>query len=151
MKRTFCSNRAEVDALNTYVKLTRATEKITAETHRHLASADLTYSQFGVLEAIYHLGPLSQREIAKKVLKSHGNITLVINNLEKRNLVVRKCNPTDRRFFSVDLTAEGDALIKKVFPRHAAGIVRSFGRLTPAEQHELARLCRKLGRGTESG
>ena len=147
MNRIFCGSKAEADALNAYVKLTRAAEKISTETHRHLSKAGLTDSQFSVLEAIYHLGPLSQREIAKKVLKSHGNITMVINNLEKRGLVERKRNSADRRFFSIELTGEGEILIDRIFPQHTAGIVRCFNSLTPAEQYELARLCRKLGLG----
>lgn len=147
MQRTFHGNKTETDALNTYVKLVRVTEKITTATHRHLTDVDLTFSQFGVLEAIYHLGPLCQREIAKKILKSHGNITLVINNLEKRKLVKRRRNEADRRFFSIELTVEGETLIQGIFPRHVAGIVKCFAPLTAAEQHELARLSRKLGTG----
>ena len=142
MKQT---NRQEADALNTYVKMMRANEKITAATHRHLADHNLTSSQFAVLEALYHLGPLCQREIGKKLFKSHGNITTVINNLEKRNFVKRKRIREDRRYFSVEISPEGSALVETIFPQHVAGIVRSLSPLTTAEQHELARLCQKLG------
>ena len=62
----------EVRALNAYVKLIRASESVSARIHRHLAAVGLSISQFGVLEALYHLGPLSQAEIAKKVLKERG-------------------------------------------------------------------------------
>jgi len=145
MKKTFSGSQTEADALNTYLKLFRAAEKISVATHRHLTEAGLTSSQFAVLEACYHLGPLSQREIARKILKSHGNVTLVISNLEQRGLVERQRNQEDRRFYSVKLTGQGEALIEKVFPRHVYEIVRSLSPLTAAEQHELARLCRKLG------
>jgi len=147
MQNPFCGSKAEADALNAYLKLVRATEKVTTESHRHLSVVDLTSSQFAVLEALHHLGPLSQREIARKILKSHGNITLVINNLAKRNLVERRPCSSDRRAFSIELTETGAALIKKIFPHHAAGIAKSLSPLTAAEQHELARLCRKLGTG----
>ncbi len=46
----------------------------------------LTESQFGVLDSLFHLGPMKQKEIGKKILKSGGNITMVINNLEKRGI-----------------------------------------------------------------
>jgi MarR family 2-MHQ and catechol resistance regulon transcriptional repressor len=123
----------------------RASEKITAVTHQHLTAYNLSVSQFAVMEALYHLGPLCQREIGRKILKSHGNITTVINNLEKRNLIKRRRNHEDRRYYSVTLTALGAQLFEEVFPQHVAGIVRGFNPLTPSEQHELARLCRKLG------
>jgi MarR family 2-MHQ and catechol resistance regulon transcriptional repressor len=66
--------RNEVRALSAFVKLVRAAESVSARIHRHLADTGLSVSQFGVLEAIYHLGPLSQSEIAKGP-QEHGNIT----------------------------------------------------------------------------
>jgi MarR family 2-MHQ and catechol resistance regulon transcriptional repressor len=137
--------REEVRALNAYVKLLRASETVSARIHRHLAPAGLTISQFGVLEALYHLGPLSQAEIAKKVLKSSGNITMVIDNLEKRGLATRQRKEEDRRFYTIQLTNEGKKIIKDIFPRHAARIVEEMSILSSAEQDALGRLCRKLG------
>ena len=137
--------RDEVRALGAFVKLVRAAESVSARIHRHLADAGLSVSQFGVLEAIYHLGPLSQSEIAKKVLKSTGNITLVIDNLEKRDLVKRERKEEDRRYYSVRLTTKGRKLISGIFPRHAANIMEEMGALSSAEQETLGNLCRKLG------
>nr|NIP73420.1 MarR family transcriptional regulator [Gammaproteobacteria bacterium]NIR98346.1 MarR family transcriptional regulator [Gammaproteobacteria bacterium]NIV21028.1 MarR family transcriptional regulator [Gammaproteobacteria bacterium] len=74
---------AEVAALDAYIKLARAAESVIARIHRRTASG-LTVSQFGVLEALYHLGPMHQRMIGAKLLKSGGNVTMVIDNLEKR-------------------------------------------------------------------
>jgi MarR family 2-MHQ and catechol resistance regulon transcriptional repressor len=97
------------------------------------------------MEALYHLGPLSQGELAKKILKSSGNITMVIDNLEKRGLVKRERKAEDRRFYAVQLTVEGSRLIGRIFPRHAAKIVGEMNALTRTEQEELSRLCRKVG------
>ena len=135
----------EARALNTYVKLMRATESVTARAHRQLSSFGLTISQFGVLEALYHLGPMSQSEIGRKILRSSGNMTMVIDNLEKRNLVRRERNRADRRFFIIHLTDDGKKLISSIFPSHAAEIARALDVLTPAEQQTLGRLCKKLG------
>jgi MarR family 2-MHQ and catechol resistance regulon transcriptional repressor len=146
MKKThYKGTKDEVRALSAYVKLTRASESMTARIHGHLADAGLTVSQFGVLEALYHLGPLSQGELAKKILKSSGNITMVIDNLEKRGLVNRERNQEDRRVYVVRLTVEGRRLIGSIFPRHAAKIVEEMKALTRTEQEELSRLCRKVG------
>jgi MarR family 2-MHQ and catechol resistance regulon transcriptional repressor len=137
---------AEVRALDAYIKLTRASGSVDARLGGHLAEAGLTGGQFGVLEALYHLGPLHQRELAAKLLRSGGNITVVVDNLEKRRLVRRERGGDDRRFVTVHLTAAGRNLIGRIFRRHVAGIVREMVALTPAEQEELGRLCRKLGR-----
>ncbi len=135
----------EARALKTYVKLMRATESVTARAHRQLSSFGLTISQFGVLEALYHLGPMSQSEIGRKILRSSGNMTMVIDNLEKRKLVRRERNRADRRFFIIHLTDDGKKLISSIFPSHAAEIARALDVLTPAEQQTLGRLCKKLG------
>jgi MarR family 2-MHQ and catechol resistance regulon transcriptional repressor len=146
MKKThYKGTKDEVRALSAYVKLMRASESMTARIHGHLAGAGLTVSQFGVLEALYHLGPLSQGALAKKILKSSGNITMVIDNLEKRGLVKRERNQEDRRIYVAQLTVEGRRLIGSIFPRHAAKIVEEMKALTRTEQEELSRLCRKVG------
>ena len=107
---------------------------------------DLTISQFGVLEALYHLGSMCQNELAGKILKSSGNMTMVIDNLEKRNLVVRQRNPDDRRMVTVSLTKVGVELIEQILPGHVAAITEEMNFLSPEEQVELGELCRKLGK-----
>ena len=144
------ANKTQTRALKTNVKLMRAAESVTARTHRHLASTGLTISQFAVLEALYQLGPLSQRDIGQKILRSSGNITMVIDNLEKNGLVRRERNEADRRFFIVHLTDKGYRLINQIFPPHAAVIAEDLGVLTAAEQNTLGRLCKKLGLSKES-
>ena len=150
MKHRYRGNQKEIRALKTYVKLMRAAESVTARTHRHLSSTGLTISQFAVLESLYHLGPLSQREIGQKILRSSGNITMVIDNLEKNGLVRRERLEADRRFFIVHLTDKGYGLINKIFPPHAAVIAEDLAALTAAEQETLGRLCKKLGLSGES-
>ncbi|MDA8423853.1 MAG: MarR family transcriptional regulator [Nitrospiraceae bacterium] len=146
MKSThYRGTKEEVKALSAFVKLTRASEAISTRVHQHLGEAGLTVSQFGVLEAIYHIGPLSQAELAKKILKSTGNITMVIDNLERRGLVKRERKEGDRRYYAVTLTPAGQKLISGIFPRHAGKIVESMNVLTKAEQEKLGQLCRKLG------
>jgi MarR family 2-MHQ and catechol resistance regulon transcriptional repressor len=150
MRAQYRGTKAETRALKTYVKLMRAAESVTARTHRHLSSTGLTISQFAVLEALYQLGPLSQRKIGQKILRSSGNITMVIDNLEKNGLVRRERNEADRRLFIVHLTDKGYDLINRIFPPHAALIAEDLGVLTAAEQDALGRLCKKLGLSGES-
>ena len=145
MRKRYQGTKEEARALKTYVKLMRAAESVTARTHRHLSATGLTISQFAVLEALYQLGPMSQREIGQKILRSSGNITMVIDNLEKNDLVKRERHEADRRFFIVHLTEKGYGLINNIFPPHAAVIAKYLGVLTAAEQDALGHLCKKLG------
>ena len=135
----------EKDALDVYIKLSRAAEAVEACINRHLKDYRLTSSQFGVLEALYHLGPLHQHELAAKILKSSGNLTMVIDNLVKRGLVERERDEADRRYITIYLTGAGHQLINDIFPDHVGQVVKAIGVLTPEEQHQLAALCRKLG------
>lgn len=137
-------NKQEKLALSTFTKLIRAAETINSSVHRHLADYDLTQSQFGVLEALLHLGPLCQKDLAAKILKSSGNITMVIDNLEKRGLVERKRGESDRRFFTVHLTPAGENFIVELFPTHATRIAEKMSVLDTKEQKLLGKLCRKF-------
>ena len=143
-KRIQCRD-TEAKALNTYVKLMRAAESLTARVHKHLSSVGLTISQFGVLEALYHLGALSQKDLGRKILRSSGNITLVVDNLEKRGLVKRERARIDRRFFIIHLTDNGKKLIRRIFPPHAAVIAEELSVLSDAEKQTLGDLCKKVG------
>lgn len=139
------TNNTTYRALNTYTKLMRAAESVTSRVGRTMGASDLTISQFGVLEALLHKGPLCQRDIAAKILKSTGNITLVIDNLEKRGLVRRERTSEDRRYLTIQLTDQGLELICEVFARVEAAIVAEMHVLTNEEQVTLGGLCKKLG------
>lgn len=132
-------------ALDTYIKLWRASNAVDTTVNQHLSDFDLTTSQFGVLEALYHLGPLQPGELGTKILKTSGNMTLVIDNLVKRGLVERRRREDDRRCIDVYLTDSGSALVETIWPRHVAGIVDAFDVLTAEEQQQLGGLCRTLG------
>lgn len=136
----------EVRALDAYIKLQRASDTLEQFTQRRLADCGMSLSQLGVLEALLHLGSLSQKEIGRKILRSGGSVTSVIDTLEGKGWVRRERSAEDRRMIHLHLTAEGRRRIRRVFPRHAANIVEAMGALTAGEQEELGRLCRKLGR-----
>jgi MarR family transcriptional regulator, 2-MHQ and catechol-resistance regulon repressor len=132
-------------SLNSYTKLMRAAESVTNRVGRTMLAAGLTISQFGVLEALHHKGPLCQRDIAGKILKSTGNITLVIDNLEKQGLVRRERSTEDRRYFSVSLTPQGEQLIGTAFAAVESAIIAEMSALSDEEQDTLGQLCKKLG------
>jgi len=116
---------------------------------KHLDDHGLTPSQFAVLEALYHIGPLCLSELAQKILRTSGNLTMVVDNLEKSGYVKRVPNAEDRRYISAEITDSGRRLIASIFPHHAAQIADLMSRLTAEEQDTLRELCRKLGTGQE--
>jgi MarR family 2-MHQ and catechol resistance regulon transcriptional repressor len=134
-------------ALKLYVKLMRATNQTTSKIHRHLLLDNLTQSQFAVLEAVYHLGPLTQGELGAKILKSNANLTTVVDSLEKKKLVQRDRSFDDRRQVFVSLTSSGESLICRVFPRHAEIVETVMTVLSEQEQEQLMALLKKLGTG----
>ena len=136
----------EVLALDTFIKLMRATDSLSAHLSRHTEAAGLTQGQFGVLEALLHLGPMTQRDLGAKLLRSGSNVTMVLDNLERRGLARRTRRKDDRRAVEVDLTADGRRLINDLFPKHARRITRLFGALSSRDQQRLGTLCRTLGR-----
>lgn len=146
MGTKYSGTKREVGSLNAFINLLRAVGSIESRLSKKLDGSNLTTSQFGVLEALYHLGPMSQKEIGEKILKSGGNITKVIDNLETKGLVRREKNVKDRRFYRVKLTNNGKSLIKRLFPLHLKEIVREFNILTDAELEQLRKLTRYLGK-----
>jgi MarR family transcriptional regulator, 2-MHQ and catechol-resistance regulon repressor len=145
MSTHYQGTESERLALDAYIKLSRAAEATGRRINDYLHERNLTTSQFGVLEALYHLGPMPVGRVGEKILRSSANMTLVIENLVRRGLVARTRPPEDRRAIVVDLTDEGRVLIAGLMPDHVAGVVAAFECLTAGEQATLAALCRKLG------
>jgi len=141
----YAGTESELRALDAYIKLSRAAESVTHRINAHLRDHDLTVSQFGALEALYHLGPLQSGELGEKILKSSGNMTLVVDNLANRGLVFRQRREDDRRCIDIHLTETGRTLISEIFPAHVVGVVAVMSALSNREQEKLAELCRELG------
>ena len=115
----------------------------------HNASFDfrILRTEFRRLGYDFRVQTLCTVELAQKLLLSTGNITTVIQNLEKRDLVCRQRSTNDQRYMQVSITDSGRALIASIFPSHVQGIVDIMNALTPEEQQTLAQLSRKLGLG----
>jgi len=147
MPTHFTGSRAETRALDTFIKLTRCTNSLLARLAERSSIGELTYSQFAVLEALYHLGPMTAGDVSQKILKSGSNLTLVVDNLERDGLVRRERDSKDRRVVHVHLTEAGKGKVKAVLPGHVATLVDEFKVLSAREQELLGELCKKLGLG----
>ena len=132
-------------ALKLWVVLARSYASIAELSRADIERHDLTAAEFAILEVLYHKGPLLLGEVQKKILVSSGGITFLVDRLAKRNLVERQACPSDRRARYAALTADGEKLMRNIFPTHAAKIREAMGGLTGTTQRELTTLLKTLG------
>lgn len=137
----------EQSALRLWIVLARAYLTFSRAVGTRVTSYGLTLPQFGILEALHHLGPLSLGELADKLLVTGGNVTYVMDRLEEQALVRRRRSEADRRVVKAHLTEEGRELIGEVFPEHAAHIGELVSHLSLDEKEELRTLLKRLGKG----
>ncbi len=145
-------SKAEKDsaaALKAWVVLARAYLAISRHVTADVARYDLTASEFGILEALYHKGPLLLGDLQRKILVTSGGVTYLVDRLEAKGLVTRESFPGDKRSRFAVLTPDGSALIRQIFPGHAKRLAKVLGALTPKEQKRLTGMLRTLGRGAE--
>ncbi|KZL90384.1 MarR family winged helix-turn-helix transcriptional regulator [Clostridium magnum] len=130
--------------LKTLIVLSRASQKVRKKEQRTIKEGGLTVSQFAVLEMLYHKGDLKICEILEKALATGGNMTVVIDNLAKEDLVRRCVDPKDRRVNLISITEKGRQLIDDIFPKHVENINEIFNVLTTEEKNNLISLLKKL-------
>lgn len=139
--------KAEAAALKAWVVLARAYLAISRHAEADVARHGLTVSEFGILEALYHKGPLLLGDLQRKILVTSGGLTYLVDRLEKKGLVSRESFPGDKRARYAVLTIRGSALIRRIFPAHARRLARAMDALSTKEQKRLAELLRTLGKG----
>ncbi|MDR7319151.1 MarR family transcriptional regulator [Brevibacillus nitrificans] len=141
--------RVRDDSLDLMVVLSRSYNWVTAHTNRDIRRHGLNPTEFGVLEVLFHKGPQPLQQIGEKILISSGNITYVVDKLEKKQLLIRKPCLEDRRVIYAELTEKGNQLLADIFPSHKAAIERAVSGLTPEEQKQAIQLLKKLGRAAQ--
>lgn len=133
-------------ALSMWVKLARASDTLAMLTAKDIDRCGLTPTQFGIIESLGHLGPMKIGEMCSKKLMTGGNMTVVIDNLEKMGLIERTKDPDDRRASIIRLTADGEVKFKEMFPAHAQCVEELvWGALSEDEILQLSELLKKLG------
>jgi MarR family 2-MHQ and catechol resistance regulon transcriptional repressor len=145
MKNTMQYGKKADLALSLWVKLARACATFEQLTQRDIDRYGLTGPQFAVLDALGHLGKMTMGDLGRKMLVSGGNVTVVVDNLERDGVVHRTHSHEDRRTVVVDLTPKGRKLFREIFPQHARFVTTQASVLSEEEQRELARLLKKLG------
>jgi DNA-binding MarR family transcriptional regulator len=130
--------------LKVVIGLSRANQAIQKQSAVTFKEGGLTTAQFAVLEALYHKGTLTIQEIINSILSTGGNMTVVINNLEKEKLIERHVNPEDKRSSLIEITDKGKKIIEEIFPNHLQNLKEEFEVLTKEEKHALITILKKL-------
>jgi len=132
--------------IHVFLVLWKAARAVEAYAENSISQLDLCGSDFAVLEALLHKGPLPVNEIGKKVLLTSGSITVAVDRLEEKGLVERRAHGSDRRARIVHLTREGKKLITRAYADHAADLERlASASLTKKERDTLIRLLKQIG------
>lgn len=132
-------------SLNMWLKFVRAYSTYRKKAADDMKNSGLTLSQFWVIECLGSIGPLIMGELGKKTFLSAGNMTFIVDDLEKARLVERVFTEDDRRAILVRLTPRGEKIYAEAFCKHSNFLARLASVLTKEEQEEFARLLKKLG------
>jgi len=134
-------------ALKLFVVLQRCASAVMGNFHKHADLYDLTLTEFEILEALYHKGPLLLGDVQRKILLSSGGVTYAIDRLADKGLVERRECATDRRARYAALTPKGEGVVSRIFPAIASHIEETMSVLNGRQQDEAIDLLRKLGHG----
>ena len=143
------SDEADLSGVHVWLVLWKASRAVEAQAQRSIARFGMVQSDFGVLEALLHRGPLSAKQLGAKVLLTSGSVTAAIDRLATRGLVRREDDARDRRACIVHLTAAGRRLIERAFVQHRDEMEQVLEGFSIDERQRLLPLLRQLGRVAE--
>jgi MarR family transcriptional regulator, 2-MHQ and catechol-resistance regulon repressor len=146
VKRKPTSKAQETNGVHVWLVLMKAFQALVPHAAESIGRTKLGDSDFRVLEALLHKGPLPVNTVGPKVWLTPGSISVAVDRLVKKGLVSRKDHPGDRRVRQVELTAKGRALITRGFREHAAAMETAVSVLSKKERLTLLRLLKKLGK-----
>lgn len=136
---------ATATALKLWLTLVKSHQSAAELSRMDIARHGFSPAEFAILDVLYHKGPLLLGDVQRKVLVSSGGTTFLVDRLVKRGLVERQSCPSDRRARYAALTRDGIALMRRVFPQHAAAMQEAMSALSTSEQKVLAALLKRLG------
>src|SRR5206468_11221107 len=146
MKRKRPAHSQDSTGVHLWLVFMKAFQALFPHAEKSIKRTELGDSDFRVLEALLHKGPLPVNTIGPKVWLTPGSISVAVDRLVKKGLVSRKDHPDDRRVRRVELTAKGRALITRGFREHAAAMENAVGVLSKSERLTLLRLLKELGK-----
>lgn len=141
--------RPDLDAspMSVLGRVTRLESHVDRLVAEQLARYGLGRGEFDVLATLRRSGEpfrLNPKVLSGRLMLSSGAMTNRLDNLEKRGLIKRIPDPTDRRALLIELTREGLRTIDELVAEHVRNLEKLLEPLTKSERRELAGLLRKL-------
>ncbi len=124
-----------------WLRLFRVFQKIDRASSAHLRTWGLSTAQFDVLARVGAARGITQQELADRLLVTKGNISQLLDRMEKLGLL-KRCQ--EKRSNTLILTEQGQALHDRVVPAQEKLIAEHFAGLSPSEVTDLQRLLRKV-------
>ena len=134
-------------SMKMWLKFIRAYSEYKKKAVADVKHYGITMSQYWVIECLGSLGPQLMGELSKKTFLTAGNMTFIVDGLEKAGLVERELTHDDRRAIQVRLTEKGKCTYKEAVGGHSAYLAEMAAILSEKEQEEFARMLKKLGMG----
>ena len=132
-------------SLKMWLKFIRAHAVYRRKAVEDIKNYGINMSQYWVIESLGSVGPSLMGELSKKTFLTAGNMTFIVDGLEKAGLVERVLTRDDRRAVLVQLTPKGTCIYNEAFGKHSKFLGRLASVLTKEEQVEFSRILKKLG------
>lgn len=133
-------------SLKAFVVLMKSSKSIMDLVKKDISDHGMRTSDFTVLEALYHKGRQTIREISEAVLINTGSITYVIDKLEKKGYIERSYCKEDRRVVYIQITDNGKELMDQIFPKHQQMIEKVFEEVTDEEKEIVIDVLKRVGK-----
>jgi MarR family 2-MHQ and catechol resistance regulon transcriptional repressor len=128
-----------------WIVLARCSKALAMRVEQSVSSAGMCLTDFMILEALLHKGPLTITEIQGKILLASGSMTAAVDRLEKKGMIVRRAMQQDRRARQLELTPSGRRVIERIFREHEAEFESLIGVLGDGEKRQTYASLKKLG------
>lgn len=142
--------QGKASAPHVWLVMGKALSVIARQLDADLQRSGVSNTDFRVMEALLHKGPLPVNVIGPKVNLTPGAISVAVDRLEVRGLVARTEGKRDRRVRVVALTKVGENVISSVYHRHAVLLEHIFEPLSENQRRSLENMLKLLGRHAET-
>lgn len=133
-------------SLKAFVVIMKASKTLEEMVKKDIADHGMKTSDFAILEALYHKGRQTIKQISEAVLINTGSITYVIDKLEKNDLLRRSNCKDDRRVIYIEITDKGNELMKEIFPKHQARIEEILSDIPEEHKRILIESVKTIGK-----
>lgn len=133
-------------SLKLFIVLHLAFKSIDQVAHKHIKEKEMSITEFGVLELLYHKGKQTINNLRQRVLVASSSISYVVNELEQDGYIEKQKCTEDKRVTYIHLTDAGRKMMDSVFPEHQEVIEEIMSDLSDEEKHELTEMLKVIGK-----